>query len=136
MKPPGVAHCGDGAATVTIDLADPPDVTGSHAVPITLAFRMPLSTADAPESGREGYVMGFSDGTKDEAYARAGARCECTREGHGHDGHRCETRVKRRGKSVHYHHKTARKRGGSDALSNSEVLCQPCHVLTKTYGKH
>ena len=29
------------------------------------------------------------------------------------------------------HHKVA---GGGDTLSNCEILCTPCHKLTRTYG--
>ena len=33
------------------------------------------------------------------------------------------------------HHKTAAASGGSDTLSNCEILCIPCHKNTRTYGR-
>ena len=36
-----------------------------------------------------------------------------------------------RTRNLEVHHK--RRDGGND-LSNAEVLCQPCHVATQTYG--
>jgi 5-methylcytosine-specific restriction endonuclease McrA len=35
----------------------------------------------------------------------------------------------------HAHHVTAVASGGSDALSNCEALCIPCHESTQTYGR-
>jgi 5-methylcytosine-specific restriction endonuclease McrA len=79
--------------------------------------------------------MAFSEETKDAAYRRSGGRCECARRDGLHSG-RCPARVPRRGAGVEYHHKTATSQGGSDALSNCEVLCEPCHVRTSSYGSH
>jgi hypothetical protein len=81
--------------------------------------------------------MAFSDDTKDQAYRRAGGKCECTRQHGGvnapHHGGRCGTALGRNG-NWHAHHKTARSAGGSDNPSNCEVLCIDCHQLTRTYG--
>lgn len=78
--------------------------------------------------------MAFSQSTKDQALARSGSRCECTRQHAGqaaaHHGGRCATTLGR----WEAHHKTALSSGGSDALSNCEVLCISCHQLTATYG--
>ena len=84
--------------------------------------------------------MAFSEKTKDEAYKRSGGRCECTRQHLGakdapHYGGRCPKTFTRHG-SWHAHHKVAVASGGSDNLSNCEVLCVKCHELTKTYGNH
>jgi 5-methylcytosine-specific restriction endonuclease McrA len=79
--------------------------------------------------------LAFSEATKDAAYARSGGRCECTRRDGLHTG-RCAVRVPRRGRGIEYHHKTATSQGGSDALSNYEVLCEPCHASTASYGAH
>jgi 5-methylcytosine-specific restriction endonuclease McrA len=84
--------------------------------------------------------MAFSEATKDEAYKRSGGRCECTRLHPGitsapHHGGRCTTTFTRYG-NWEAHHKTAVSSGGSDNLSNCEVLCKKCHELTGTYGNH
>lgn len=79
--------------------------------------------------------MAFSEATKDAAYVRSGGRCECHRQDGLHYG-RCPTRVNRHGPGVEYHHKTATDRGGSDGLSNCEVLCVQCHMRTDSYGRH
>ena len=34
------------------------------------------------------------------------------------------------------HHKLSQSHGGSDTLSNCEILCLNCHTNTKSYGKH
>jgi len=73
--------------------------------------------------------MAFSQLVKDQALARAGGRCECTRLRHGHIG-----RCLKRG-PFHFHHKTALAVGGYDGLSNCEVLCVSCHKLTQSYGR-
>lgn len=65
--------------------------------------------------------MAFSQTTKDEALKRAGGRCECERGSHPHFG-RCGSTY-----NLEYHHKLAVASGGSDALSNCEVLCNDCH---------
>ncbi len=70
--------------------------------------------------------MAFSTKTKEEALAKAGGRCECTRISHTHVG-RCSVRLTP--SNTEYHHKTAVASGGSDALSNCEVLCVSCHAL-------
>jgi 5-methylcytosine-specific restriction endonuclease McrA len=81
--------------------------------------------------------MAFSDQTKDDAFRRSGGRCECTRQHVGavapHHGGRCPTTFSRYG-NWEAHHKTSQYSGGSDALSNLEVLCTACHKLTQSYG--
>jgi 5-methylcytosine-specific restriction endonuclease McrA len=81
--------------------------------------------------------MAFSETVKDQAYRRSGGRCECNRQHAGatapHHGGRCPNTFGRNG-SWHAHHRTAVAAGGSDDLSNCEVLCIPCHQLTLTYG--
>lgn len=72
--------------------------------------------------------MAFSQLTKEQALRRAGGRCECTRLAHPHIG-RCSSRG-----PFEYHHKTSVFVGGSDSLSNCEVLCKPCHQATGSYG--
>lgn len=34
------------------------------------------------------------------------------------------------------HHIKARRHGGQDVKENAQVLCEPCQVLTATYGDH
>lgn len=82
--------------------------------------------------------MDFSEMTKDEAYKRAKGRCECTRQHQGktnalHHGGRCTKTFTRHG-AWHAHHIIAVSSGGSNNLSNCEVLCIECHKLTETYG--
>jgi len=80
--------------------------------------------------------MVFPDSVVRQAWNRSGGRCECKRTQHNHSG-RCNRslRWESRGKESPYgweaHHVTA---GGSDALSNCEILCQDCHKKTRTYG--
>lgn len=84
--------------------------------------------------------MAFSEVTKDQAFARSGGRCECNRLHTGvtsapHHGGRCTNTFTRHG-NWEAHHKVAVSSGGSDNLSNCEVLCVKCHQLTQTYGSH
>lgn len=69
--------------------------------------------------------MDFSDETKHRARHRAGGRCECERKSHKHLFGRCSAILAL--VKVEYHHKTAVASGGSNALSNCEVLCVSCH---------
>jgi RNA-directed DNA polymerase len=34
------------------------------------------------------------------------------------------------------HHRKAKRYGGKDTIDNAELLCEPCHVHTPTYGDH
>ena len=74
--------------------------------------------------------MAFSQNVKDEAYRRAGGRCECTRTVCGHPG-RCLASL---AGGWHVHHIHAESRGGPDTLSNCEALCVSCHRNTGSYG--
>lgn len=78
--------------------------------------------------------MAFSVDTKDQAYRRAGGRCECERFHSPHWGSRCSATFGRSG-AWHAHHKTAASVGGHDGLSNCEVLCLACHEKTDSYGR-
>ena len=84
--------------------------------------------------------MAFSDSVVQQAWQRSGGCCECVRSTHGHAG-RCDVRLiwGARGNDKvlggwEAHHKTSVEAGGSDALSNCEILCIPCHEKTRTYG--
>ena len=77
--------------------------------------------------------MAFAESIKDEAFRRSGGQCECTRYSHSHFG-RCPTKVTRY--SPEYHHILSQDAGGSDGLSNCEVLCVTCHKQTASYGAH
>jgi 5-methylcytosine-specific restriction endonuclease McrA len=57
---------------------------------------------------------------KAQVKAERGARCE-----------RCGSTVK-----LDLHHRKARRYGGQDTIDNAELLCEPCHVQTPTYGDH
>jgi 5-methylcytosine-specific restriction endonuclease McrA len=77
--------------------------------------------------------MAFSEETKAAAFKRAGSRCECRRVScNVHRTLACGVALSPG--NWHAHHKTAVASGGSDALSNCEVLCIPCHKQTPTYG--
>jgi 5-methylcytosine-specific restriction enzyme A len=68
--------------------------------------------------------MAFSYETKQQALQRAGYKCE-----------KCGKSLTMA--SAEAHHKTSVAAGGSDSLSNCQILCHDCHVgTTTTYGKH
>jgi hypothetical protein len=75
--------------------------------------------------------MAFSDETKDAAYRRANGKCECRRSGCGHPIPHGKVLARA---EARFHHSTAAASGGTDDLSNCEVLDQACHVATGTYG--
>ncbi len=77
--------------------------------------------------------MAFSDEVKKDAFARSGGYCECRRKEHDHKGGRCWASLTTI--NTEYHHVTAQSVGGSDGLSNCEVLCSDCHVGTDSYGR-
>ena len=87
--------------------------------------------------------MAFSDLTVRQAWARSGGRCECERTSHGHGySGRCTQRLMWNQRGNDYssygweaHHKTAVSSGGSDTLSNCEILCMSCHKKTGSYGR-
>lgn len=80
--------------------------------------------------------MAFPESVVRDAWNRSGGKCECKRKNHGHIG-RCSKTLRwaSRGTEGAYgweaHHIVA---GGPDTLSNCEILCQPCHKKTQTYG--
>lgn len=76
--------------------------------------------------------MAFSEDTKTQILRNAGSKCECTRQCSTHKGRRCNVTLY--GSNWHAHHRTAVSSGGSDAASNGEALCIPCHKNTGTYG--
>jgi hypothetical protein len=71
----------------------------------------------------------FSEETVQEAFTRAGRRCECTRVSHNHSG-RCPRMFtyEERGAQWQAHHITAVQSKGKGTLSNCEILCMAeCH---------
>ena len=80
--------------------------------------------------------MAFSEKTMKAAFKRSGHQCECERDDGLLPGGRCPERLKRHGKKTHYHHTHSVHLGGSDDLSNCELLCRRCHELTESYGRH
>ena len=85
--------------------------------------------------------MAFSDTTVLAAWQRAGGRCECGRSNCGHGLSRCGKVLNwyARGNDYAYggweaHHIVPVYRGGSDTLSNCQILCIPCHKNTPSYG--
>ena len=84
--------------------------------------------------------MAFSQSVIDQAWRRSSGKCECIRSQHYHSG-RCNKPLNyaNRGKDASVggweaHHKTSVASGGSDVLSNCEILCMDCHKKTQTYG--
>jgi hypothetical protein len=80
--------------------------------------------------------MAFSDETVKQAWERAGGKCECQRTTHGHVG-RCNKTLSwdSRGRESDWgaweaHHRVSIQSGGSDDLSNCEILCWNCHSRT------
>ncbi|WP_099771524.1 HNH endonuclease [Mesotoga sp. H07.pep.5.3] len=68
-----------------------------------------------------------------QAWERAHGKCECERTSHVHKG-RCNKNLvwENRGKdgergAWEAHHRTAVASGGTDTLSNCEILCLECH---------
>jgi RNA-directed DNA polymerase len=55
---------------------------------------------------------------KAQVKAERGAKCE-----------RCGSPV-----NLDLHHRKAKRYGGRDTIDNAELLCEPCHVQTPTYG--
>jgi 5-methylcytosine-specific restriction endonuclease McrA len=80
--------------------------------------------------------MAFSEEVVKKAWDRAAGRCECKRTTHGHVG-RCNTPLswKNRGRDTDWgswetHHRVSVQSGGTDDLSNCEILCWNCHSKT------
>lgn len=86
--------------------------------------------------------MAFSDKVIADAWQRSGGKCECGRVTCGHGRSRCNRQLSRDARGVddvpggwEAHHRTAVAAGGSDTLSNCEILCIACHKKTRTYGQ-
>jgi len=75
--------------------------------------------------------MAFSEETKNQAWRRAGGKCECTLKTCSHHTGRCNSSLSK----WHAHHKVAVASGGDDTLSNCGALCVRCHENTRTYGR-
>lgn len=75
--------------------------------------------------------MAFPQSVIEQAWKRAGGKCECTRISCGHIG-RCSEPLT--ANNWHAHHRTAVASGGGDTLSNCEALCVRCHENTGSYG--
>jgi len=84
--------------------------------------------------------MAFSQQTVNEAWERSGGKCECKRLNCPHPG-RCSKILREgsRGSETDLgweaNHITSVEADGHDGLSNCEILCQPCHKRTKSYGR-
>jgi len=77
--------------------------------------------------------MAFPDSVVEDAWKRAGGRCECRRHSHKHPYVRCNKELvwenrgrDGRGKWEAHHRSTTR----GDTLSNCEILCWDCHSRT------
>lgn len=82
--------------------------------------------------------MDFSEETKEAAWKRSGGRCECVRKEHRdllrHPFGRCVVFFWSQA-GAEFHHLTAESVGGSNSLSNCEVLCRTCHRRTDSWGR-
>ena len=91
---------------------------------ITDEWATELETAEAPLP--EYIWLGNAENNEEwreikaEVKAERGATCE-----------RCGSKM-----NLDLHHLKARRYGGQDANENAQLLCQPCHVQTPTYGDH
>lgn len=71
--------------------------------------------------------MPFPASVRIQALQRSGNQCECTRITCSHHTGRCT-----RTWGLEAHHIV---QGGSDTLSNCEILCDQCHKNTRSYGR-
>ena len=87
--------------------------------------------------------MDFPDSVVSEAQGRSKNVCECDRKTHSHAGwgDRCTQTLswwKRGNRDAkdgwEAHHKVSVDSGGSNTLSNCEILCSWCHKETETFG--
>ena len=76
--------------------------------------------------------MAFSESIKDEAFKRSGGMCECTRTSHLNHTGRCSKILTRYG--TEYYHVVSQDAGGTEDLSNCEVLCTICHRQIRSNG--
>jgi RNA-directed DNA polymerase len=86
-----------------------------------------VTALERPEGPVPAYVwLGHAENNevwrelKAKIKAERGAQCE-----------RCGNRV-----GLDLHHVKARRYGGRDIKTNAQLLCEPCHVQTPTYGDH
>lgn len=89
--------------------------------------------------------MAFSDTVVKLAWNRSGGRCECCRSSHLHSlySDRCNKLLSWNARGIdnspygwEAHHRTAVSSGGTDTLSNCEILCIECHKKTGSYGRN
>lgn len=87
-------------------------------------------------------IMAFSSSVIEAAWQRSGGKCECSRSTCGHGYRRCNKALSRYARGDdnasggwEAHHKVSVESGGSDNLSNCEILCISCHKNTRTYGR-
>lgn len=83
--------------------------------------------------------MAFPNSVIQQAWQGAGGKCECKRTTCGHVGkHNKALSQSSQGMNSDLgweaHHITSVAAGGSDTLSNCEILCMACHKKTRTYG--
>jgi len=83
--------------------------------------------------------VAFSETTKQQAFLRAGGRCECVRTTCRHHTGRCNRVLDPNNRALRQtweaHHRMAVAAGGMDIASNCEILCTQCHQNTRTFGK-
>jgi RNA-directed DNA polymerase len=86
-----------------------------------------MTQVEQPEAPLPDYVwLGNAENNeqwreiKAQVKAERGAQCE-----------RCGSAV-----NLDLHHRKAKRYSGKDTIDNAELLCEPCHVRTPTYGDH
>jgi len=81
--------------------------------------------------------MAFPETTVEQAWKRAGGKCECRRKRHNHNYGVCHKTLVwgnrgREGRGAwEAHHINS---NGGDGLSNCEILCWECHKNTGSFG--
>lgn len=81
--------------------------------------------------------MAFSQEIINQAWHRAGGKCECMLKNCGHSS-RCNKVLDPKNsipeKKWHAHHVVSQEADGHDGLSNCQILCIACHENTRSYG--
>lgn len=82
--------------------------------------------------------MAFSQNVINDAWKRAGGKCECTRQCTSHAGYRCgkvlDPNNSKPEQQWHAHHRVSLDADGLDTLENCQILCIDCHQNTESYG--
>jgi hypothetical protein len=84
-------------------------------------------------------MSSFSDEVVRQAWGRSDGRCECSKNHPWHYLKRCPQKMvwnDRRAEKITgwvAHYKISQVKGGSETLSNCQIICRRCLVATRTY---